>query len=236
MRYLKYAFLLLLVCLILSCGTSKSIDFDELPEPEFYILLDDSFFSSLKGNIVQSHIESLKREKEALIQFGKDEGYLKHLEESIKNPYPLINDTFYDSSLSGLIKKLEGNTVRNIYILEIMRNGETIYVDNYLLIEGFDHYDLYEFNSNKSDCMHYQVTMDLVNFTHEFMLNVPYSFENKTFYNNNVQYMTIDRISAKGKNTYSVSSVILPKVLNYQISIIQTFFDDSPEPFVYLKK
>lgn len=218
----------LLILLSISCK-AQVIEEEEIIEPDEYILLDDIFQSEIKNRIIESQANALLKEKEVFNTRGiKDESYLNILNEAIESPYATLDFDFFNSQLSTVISTdYKNSKVNSLYFLNVQINGELIQEYDFIIIEGLNYeVDLYAFNSNKQGIRHDEIDEPaFVEFVHEFMLNIPYSFESESLFNNNVQFFTLNRISATGPNNYKVQSVVVPRMLNYQIDIFKAFFN-----------
>jgi len=206
---------------------SQQIEVEEIPELKDYILINQTFIDSIKNKIVESQKKALHKEKVVFIKTEmEDINYLKTLENAIETPYANYNNTFFENDLKIIFNKLKNSKVKSIYFLNFQTSGETINTYNFILVEGCN-YQVHSFSfGNYKSIAQYKENNDiLIDFMHEFMLNVPYSFKNKTLFNNGVQYFTIDKIIAIGKNKYAIESVVVLNMLNYQIEIFKKFFD-----------
>lgn len=223
---MKFKYVLLIQIFILfgfSCKSYKTEMFEGKSSKK-YILLDNNFVNIIGNEIKKSRRLSIEKEKKEFINRKIDNiEYLKKLNDDY---YLKTNEHFIQTKFADLVNsKLNSKKVKNIYFINILLNEEKTSIYNFVLSEGLDYIDELFYYGDISEKVSYkEIDDELIDFTHEFMLNLPYSFENKTFFNNNIQYFTIDRVSATGKNKYEIQSVIVPKMLNYQIQIFEKLY------------
>lgn len=226
---LKLFYIIFLFSLLNSCK-SQNIEAEQDFKLNEYILLNENFIDIVKDRVIQSQTKAVLEEKSHFIRRNiKDSNYLETLDRVIENPYASYNATFFNDYLKSLVYDRFKNTkVNGLYFLNIqLHGGGMILKYDFVIIEGLDQQiDLFYFNNKNFEIKHKKITnYFFIDFIHELMLNTPYSFENKSLFNNNVQYFTMDKITAIGKNKFIVESVVVSRMLNYQIEIFKTFLD-----------
>jgi len=214
--------ILSIICLFsFSCKSQQAPNNKLYFDSEKFIAFDTTFVKDLRPILLESKKNVLLKEKDAFINRKIDnEKYLKKLDLSIKY-YLQVDDEFNQKLFKSIIGKRKKNiNVKNIYFIDVFLSGDEFSNLQFLLIENFDgNIELFDSRGNYKNLFN----SGIIEFTNEFMLNLPYSFENKT--PNLDGHFTIYKIAAIGANKYEVSSAIATEILNYQLLIIKEMYE-----------
>ncbi len=101
----------------------------------------------------------------------------------------------------------------------IVLSGEQFSRKDILLIENLDR-TVEIFSTEKKNI--FKTDRDIVEFTDEFMENLPYPFQTKTPSLNGS--LSIYRITPKNNNEISITSKFISGVMNYQLEIIDKMY------------
>lgn len=213
---------IVLMFLIISCSGKKAVLSNSKDENEKYITVDANFISGAKDLLFQAKKEALENEKKSFIKDGiSNPTYLNNLDFSIQT-FNIIEDIYNKNLLQSIVeKRKENRNVKSVFFINIHLNGDMLSRFNVVLIENFDG-TVELFNSNGKRVVN--LGSDIIDFTDEFMLNIPYSYMNKTPAVSG--YMSIYKISPYGANEYSVTSKLSNELLNYQQSFVKKMYDD----------
>ena len=215
----KFAIFLLIFIIGVGCKGMKTSN--EQYHSDKYIILDDNFVQNVKSTLGVSKKNALKIEREAFLARRVDnKQYLDNLNESINDIEVYNDETFFDNFLKNVVLKHKNEKVESIHFINVTYGDDEFNKIRIALIKKIDgNVVLYSSNDNKKE----HLNDDLVEFTNQLMLNLPYSFENKNQSLNG--YFTIDRIVATGQNSYDTTSTVILQMLYYQLEIIRKMYD-----------
>lgn len=204
--------------LSVSCKSQESTMKSSTYDSKSHIVFNLNFVSSIKDLLFASKKETLEKERTSFInqKINNDE-YLKNLNLFIQSCNE-INDVYNENFLNKVIeKRKKNNEVKAIYFVNLFKNELTSL--NIVLVENFDRtVEIFNSEVNKVNI----VDTGIIDFTDDFMFNIPYSYHNKT--PSQRGYLSIYKITSTEENNYVVTSVIVLEVLDYQLKILEKFY------------
>ncbi|AWI25560.1 hypothetical protein [Flavobacterium pallidum] len=217
---MKNIIILFGLLLIATCRGQHITNSEPYYDTKKFISIDTDFVRNLKSKIIIAQKAALNKETQRFIDLKIQDNQYKDLLDALvlmdELFVPGINESMWGEIIA---KKKNSNKVDEIYIISIQLSGDEIINSNAVIIKNFDgNTEIYASGMKPKSVF----SDDILLFTEEFMLNLPYSFDNKT--PNLSGHFSISKITSSGANEYQVTSAMANEMLDYQYEILKKFY------------